>query len=199
MQRCSPVIFALLLAGLPVHAGDQIPPADSEMAKSNLSVSPFANLDNPLAVKAGGGHLESKESSAFEAGELPPGAQSGIKFTYVAEPLGCKGDCTVAKTMDPDFKMLGGWFYISPDTRVQQIGIQLQEAGGEYFLLPFPGDFTGWKWLEGKREQLVQMDQKTGQYDGVLSEPITRVSIFWFQKGGAPGVVGVAGLTQAVQ
>ncbi len=96
--------------------------------------------------------------------------------------------------------MLGGWFYISPDSTIQRIGIQIQESGGEYFLLTFPGDFTGWKWLEGSREDIVPMIpvEKTG-FDGVFDQPVTRVSFVWFVKDSNPAEVGVAGLIQTVE
>lgn len=42
------------------------------------------------------------------------------------------------------------------------------------------------------------MNTKDSPFDGVLSKPIVRVSIFWFQGNGAVEV-GVAGLMQAVQ
>lgn len=181
-----------------MHAEDHLPPADSEMAK--LSNSPVGALDNASAIKTSGYHLESVGVAAFDTAKLPAGAQAGLKFTSVAQPGGGKGDCTVAKTVDPNFKMLGGWFFISPDTRVQRIGIQIQETGGEYFLLTFPGDFTGWKWLEGKREDIVPLipPGKSG-FDGVLDQPVTRVSIVWFAKDQSPAEVGVAGLVQAVE
>ena len=190
--------MAALFVCSPVRGEGQLPPADSEMAK--LSSSPFGTLDNASGIKSSGYHLESVGVADFDPAKLPAGAQAGLKFTSVAQPGGGKGDCTVAKTVDPDFKMLGGWFYISPETRVQRIGIQIQETGGEYFLLTFPGDFTGWKWLEGKREDIAPMipAEKSG-FDSVLDQPVTRVSIVWFAKDQSPAEVGVAGLMQAVR
>ena len=190
--------MAALFAFSSLNASDQTPPADSEMAK--LSSLPFGTLDNASGIKSSGYHVESVAVAAFDPAKLPPGAPAGLRFTSVAQPGGGKGDCTVAKTVDSNFKMLGGWFYISPETQVQRIGIQIQETGGEYFLLTFPGDFTGWKWLEGKREDLVPMipANKSG-FDGVLDQPVTRVSIVWFAKDQSPAEVGVAGLMQAVQ
>ncbi len=189
-------LLSLILVSLPLCAAGQTPPADSEMAK--LSATSFGELASAAAIKTSGYRMESVSASAFDAASLPKGVESGILFKSVAESGGGKGDCTIAKTLPPDFKMLGGWFYISPDSTVQRIGIQIQEAGGEYFLLTFPGDFTGWKWLEGKRENIVQMlpKEKSG-FDGVFDHPATRVSIVWFVKDQSPKEVGVAGLMQA--
>jgi len=192
------MLMAALLVCSPMRAEDRLPPADSEMAK--LPGLPFGTLDNAAGIKSSGYHVESVAVAEFDPAKLPPGVQAGLKFTSVAQPGGGKGDCTVAKTLDPGFKMLGGWFYISPETQVQRIGLQIQETGGEYFLLTFLGDFTGWKWLEGKREDIAPMipAAKSG-FDGVLDQPVTRVSVVWFAKDQSPAEVGVAGLMQAVQ
>ena len=198
MRNPALICMAALFACSPLNAGDQIPPADSEMAK--LPGSPFGVLDNAAGIKTSGYHMESVGVAAFDPAKLPAGVGAGLKFTSVAQQAGGKGDCTVAKTVDSSFKMLGGWFYISPETQVQRLGIQIQETGGEYFLLTFPGDFTGWKWLEGKREDLAPMipAEKSG-FDGVLDQSVTRVSIVWFTKDQNPAEIGVAGLMQAVQ
>ena len=36
-------------------------------------------------------------------------------------------------------------------------------------------------------------------FDGVLDQPVTRVSIVWFAKDQSPAEVGVAGIVQAVE
>ena len=187
--------LTLSLIGLFLWTEIQAAPADSEMAK--LSLAPIGDMSNPTSVKTSSYRMKSVDVRAFDTADLPKGVDAGILFRSEAEQGGSKGDCTVAKTLAPDFKMLGGWFYISPDSQIQRIGIQIQEQGGEYFLLTFPGDFTGWKWLEGKREDIVQMipTEKSG-FDGVFDQPASRVSIVWFAKDEKQNEVGVAGLTQ---
>ena len=195
-MRNPTLIFMALFASLSLHAGAQSPPSDSQMAK--LSAQPFGTLEKSVGVKSSGYRMESVTVSEFEAAGLPAGVDYGIKFRSVALSGGGKGDCTVATKLAPDFKMLGGWFYISPDTTIQRIGFQIQETGGEYFLMTFPADFTGWKWLEGTREEIVPMlpVEKSG-FDSVLDQPATRISIVWFAKDQNPSEVGVAGLSVA--
>ncbi|MEI8310052.1 MAG: carbohydrate binding domain-containing protein [Verrucomicrobiota bacterium] len=195
-MKTQTILLALLL-GVPFfHMRAQTPPSDSQMAKT--STSPFGTLENALKMKPSGYRMESVSVSDFEAAELPKGVLCGIKFKSMAMSGGGKGDCTITGKLPQDFKMLGGWFYISPDTTIQRIGFQIQESGGEYFLMTFPADFTGWKWLEGTREDIVPMvpNEKSG-FDGVLDQPATRVSIVWFAKDQSPSEVGVAGLTVA--
>ena len=193
MNKSSFLLLTAALFSLLLHASGQTPPPDSEMAK--LSATPFGTLENALKMKSSGYRMESVNVNDFEAAELPKGILSGLKFKSVAQSGGGKGDCTISAKLPPDFKMLGGWFYISPDTTIQRIGFQIQETGGEYFLLTFPADFTGWKWLEGKHEDIVPMGpkEKTG-FDEVLDQPVARFSIVWFAKDQNPAEVGVAGL-----
>ena len=188
------VAFGFLFSLIP--AKSQTPPPDSEMAK--LSTSSFGTLENAPKIKPSGYRIESASVSDFDAADLPKGVLCGLKFKSVALPGGGKGDCTISGELAPDFKMLGGWFYISPDTTIQRIGFQIQETGGEYFLMTFPADFTGWKWLEGKHEDIVPMgpQKKTG-FDEVLNQPVARFSIVWFAKDESPSEVGVAGLAVA--
>ena len=189
-------LLALVFLFSPSQGKSQTPPADSEMAK--LSATPFGTLENASKIKPSGYRMESVDVSDFEAAELPKGVLCGLKFKSVAQSGGGKGDCTISGKLPPDFKMLGGWFYISPDTTIQRIGFQIQETGGEYFLMTFPADFTGWKWLEGKHEDVVPMGpkEKTG-FDEVLDQPVARFSIVWFAKDQNPSEVGVAGLAVA--
>lgn len=189
------IFTAALLATFSLQAADPSLPAESEMSKR--SASPIGDAGDAAGIRPSGYRLESVTADAFENAGLPKGVERGHKFNSVAMEGGGKGDCTVAKTLLPDFKMLGGWFYISPDSTIQRIGIQIQESGGEYFLLTFPGDFTGWKWLEGSRADIVPMlpSEKSG-FDGVFDQPVTRVSVVWFVKDTNPSSVGVAGLMQ---
>lgn len=191
-NRLFPLTISLI--GVFLWTEIQAAPTDSEMAK--LSLTPIGDLSDPASVRTSSYRMKSVEVSAFDASTLPKGVDAGILFRSEAEQGGSKGDCTVAKTLASDFKMLGGWFYISPDSQIQRIGIQIQEQGGEYFLMTFPGDFKGWKWLEGKREDIVQMipTEKSG-FDGVFDQPASRVSIVWFAKDQEQNEVGVAGLT----
>ena len=188
------IVLAFLFS--PSHANSQTPPPDSQMAK--LSVTPFETLENASKMKPSGYRMESLDVSDFEEAELPKGTACGLKFKSVAQSGGGKGDCTIPGKLSPDFKMLGGWFYISPNTTIRRIGFQIQETGGEYFLLTFPADFTGWKWLEGTHADIVPMipKEKTG-FDGILDQPVTRISIVWFATDQNPSEVGVAGLTVA--
>jgi hypothetical protein len=188
------IFFSTVLATL-LTAFAQTPPSDAAMAK--LSCMPFGTLEKRADLKSSGYRMDSVTVSEADAAELPPGVDRGIKLKSVALPGGGKGDCTVGKTLSPEFKMLGAWFYISPDTTVDRIGFQIQEAGGEYFLLTFPGDFTGWKWLEGPREDIRPMIpvDKSG-HDGIFDQPPNRVSVVWFVKNENPSEIGVAALTQ---
>ena len=193
MKKAFFPLVALAFLFSPIYAISQNPPADSQMAK--LSPQPFGKLENASKMKSSGYRMESVTVSDFDVADLPPGVLCGLKFKSVAQSGGGKGDCTITGKLSPDFKMLGGWFYISPDTTIRRIGFQIQETGGEYFLLTFPADFTGWKWLEGTREDVVPMGpkEKTG-FDGVLDQPVTRISIVWFSDDQNTSEVGVAGL-----
>jgi len=191
-------LLALMLVVFSARAEDQLPPDGSEMAKAKLSTAPLGNLKSGDSMKSPGYRMESVEISDWEAADLPKGTSFGLRFKSMSLPGGGKGDYTISKKLPPDFKMLGGWFYVSPDTTLKQIGFQIQEAGGEYFLMTFPADFTGWKWLEGTREEIKPMipTEKSG-HDGIFDQPTTRVSVVWFSKDANLAEVGVAGLTVA--
>jgi hypothetical protein len=197
-----PIIFVLSLAvGFPVYAGNELPPAESEMAKSRLSTVVVGQL-NKTGSGANGYHMASVVATSMEAAALPEGVDVGLKFTSEAQPGGGKGDYTVANSLAQNFKMIGGWFYISPDSSVQQIGLQFQESSREYFCATSPGEFTGWKWLEWDRADLKPMLKQKGdspENDQVLELPIIRVSVIWMVKNDSPTVVGVAGLTATME
>jgi len=201
MRNLFSVFLLGLLAVSPVHAGKELPPADSEMAKSGLAPITVSALDKPASMVASGYRMASVVASPMEAEKLPEGTDAGFKLSGVALPGGGKGDFTVAtKTLDQNFKMIGAWFYITPETSIQRIGFQIQESGGEYFLLAFPGDFTGWKWLEGSRTDFVPMTKQTNpDFNGILDGTLGRVSIFWMVKNETPAEVGVAGLTATLE
>jgi hypothetical protein len=202
MRNLFSVFLLALLAVSPVYAGKELPPADSEMARSGLTSVPVADLDKAALITASGYRMASVVAAPLEAKDLPEGTDAGVKFSGVALPGGGKGDFTVAKKLEENFKMIGAWFYISPETSIQRIGIQIQESGGEYFLLTFPGDFTGWKWLEGSRTDFVPMLKQTNEnpnFNGVLDGSIGRVSIIWMVKDENPSEVGVAGLTATLE
>jgi len=199
-----PSFFPLLLVtlGMPLwaNAEENVPPADSEIARSQMMALQISPLDNPGEVGTGGYRMSSVAADYFDNEELPDGVQNGIKFKGEAESGGGKGDCTVAKTMEENFQMVGGWFYISPDSVVDSIGIQVMEQGGEYFLLTFPGDFTGWQWLEGTRDDFVPLlSPERSEFDGILEGPFKRISFVWFVKSDQPAELGLAGFVNTVE
>ena len=201
MRNLFSVFLIALLAVSPVYAGKELPPADSSMAKSGLAPIPVEGLKKSALNKSSGYRMASVVATPMEAKDLPEGTDEGVKLSGVALPGGGKGDFTVStKVLEQNFKMIGAWFYISPETSIQQIGFQIQESGGEYFLLAFPGDFTGWKWLEGSRTDFVPMTKQTNpDFNGILDGTLGRVSIFWMVKDETPAEVGVAGLTATLE
>ncbi|MEI6033253.1 MAG: carbohydrate binding domain-containing protein [Verrucomicrobiae bacterium] len=186
---------------LPSYAGKELPPADSEMAKSGLAPMPVVSKFKE-GTSQSGYRMASVVAAPFEAKDLPEGVDEGVKLSGVAQSGGGKGDFTVVGKLDQNFKMIGAWFFISPDTSIQRIGFQLQEVGGEYFLLTFPADFTGWKWLEGSRAEFVPMlkqKSESPELDGVLDKEIGRISIVWMAKNDSPTEIGAAGITSTLE
>ncbi len=180
---------------VPVQGWGNPAPEGSEIARSKENHSVIAQLNNPMEIKGGGYKMESVVVNAIEAKDLPEGVEAGVMFSGVAEAQGGKGDCTVAKTLDESFSKVGGWFYISPNSVIDRIGFQVMESGGEYFLMTFPADFTGWKWLEGHRSDFVPFKRPDRpEFDQILDGLVDRFSVIWFVKDNQPHEVGVAGL-----
>ncbi len=192
---CFPHVALFLCALVPLQGWGNPAPAGSEISDSKKPQTVIAPLDNPEVIRGGGYKMESVQVGAIDRKDLPEGTKSGIKFTSIAQPQGGKGDCTVAKTLEENFSMVGGWFYISPNSVIDSIGFQLMESGGEYFSLHFPADFSGWKWLEGRRSDFKAFNRKDRpDFDQILDGLVDRVSVVWFVKDSQETEVGVAGL-----
>ncbi len=153
-------------------------------------------MDATEGLRAGGWRLDKAAIEMSPAG-IPPKLGSGsLRFRGEAAIAGAKGDFQLAERLPGNFKKLAVWVYLSEDSNVSELGLQLWDANGEGLIERIPADWQGWKLVEFNAEggNIVQAWKQPDQ-NSKLDQPIRSLNLAWFTKQPGPSYLDVDALT----
>lgn len=130
------------------------------------------------------------------AGIDPKLGSAAVRFRGQAEIAGAKGDFHLADKLPGNFQKLSVWVYLSEDSNVSEIGLQLWDANGEGLIERIPADWQGWKLVEFHADggNIVQA-WKQPEQNGTLDQPIRMLNLAWFTREPGPSHIDVDALT----
>jgi hypothetical protein len=190
----------MLISIMIASAEDVIPP-ESRIARGaadqqRLLLNP---MDDTLSVRTGAWKLQGAYVTTCE--HLPPKLGSTVLTlgADTAEQAGAKGDYRVHENVPGEASLIGMWAYLTKETNVEKMGVQVHDAQGEVLMVLVPAQWTGWKWVEldlGDAEQAYPQTDK----NQVADYPLQSVHVVWFTKDAGPtslSVDAVVALTDA--
>ena len=198
LQRilANPILFGalnLLAATALVMAGVVTPAfcADAPHTSERL----LHAMDSTGGLGAGGWRLDKATVGMSPAGIEPKLGSGSVRFSGEATIPGAKGDFHLADKL-PEFQKLSVWVYLSDDSNVSEVGLQVWDANGEGLTEKFPADWHGWKRIEFNAESPgIIPAWKQPEQDGKLDQPIRMLNLAWFAKDAGPTHIDVDGLT----
>ena len=153
-------------------------------------------MDSSGGLRAGGWRFD-KAAVEMSPAEIPPKLGSGaVRFRGEAAIAGAKGDFHLCDQLPGNFQKLALWVYLSPDSNVSELGLQLWDADGEALTEKIPADWQGWRQivLDAGSKNIVQAWKQPDQ-NGTLDQPIRMLNLAWFAKEPGPSHLDVDALT----
>lgn len=178
--------FAIACAITPARGADA-PPASERLIQA---------MDSTDGLRAGGWRME-KAAVEMSPAEIPPKLGSGsVRFRGEATIAGAKGDFHLADQLPGNFQKLSLWVYLSADSNVSELGLQVWDANGEGLTEKIPADWLGWRQivLDAGSKNIVQAWKQPDQ-NGTLDQPIRMLNLAWFAKEPGPSHLEVDALT----
>jgi len=153
-------------------------------------------MDSTEGMRAGGWRLDKAAIETSPEG-IPPKLGSGsLRFRGEAAIAGAKGDFQLSGELPGHFKKLGVWVYLSEDSNVSELGLQLRDANGEGLIERIPADWQGWKLVEFNAEGgNFEQAWKQPDQNSTLDQPIKSLNLAWFTKTPGPTYLDVDALT----
>jgi hypothetical protein len=185
-------LLALLVLPLPLALG-QAAPAPA------LQTRLLNPVGSPSFAIVGGWNLDSiaARSSTIAAS---PFSGASVEVYGTTKEGGGKVDIPVFKGELPGCRRLALWASPKADSNVKEIGFQISDAKGEWFLKMIPVDWTGWKQVAldptaaGWNQAYEQKEQ-----DGKVDLPLKDVNLVWFTKTTGAFSLVINGLTAGVE
>jgi hypothetical protein len=153
-------------------------------------------MDSTEGLKAGGWRFE-KTAVEMSPATIPPKLGSGsVRFRGEAAIAGGKGDFHLADQLPGNFQRLSLWVYLSPDSNVSELGLQVWDANGEGLTEKIPADWQGWRQIvfDAGSSNIVPA-WKQPEQNGTLDQPIRMLNLAWFTKEPGPSHLDVDALT----
>ncbi len=178
--------FALIGAVASTFCADA-PPASGRLLHA---------MDSTDGLRAGGWRL-SKATVEMSPASITPKLGSGaVSFSGEAEIAGAKGDFHLSDKLPGNFQKLAVWVYLSEDSNVSEIGLQLWDANGEGLIERIPADWQGWNLVEFHAEGgNIVPAWKQPEQNGTLDQPIRSLNLAWFTREPGPTHIDVDALT----
>lgn len=194
-------IALLVLSSSPLPA--QPFPADSAMATTGkaLKKTVLNATEKPEDVTAGGHSISEPTTAPFTEEQPPSGGAALLVSVNADQGTPGVGDGFVAKELPEKPRYLGAWVYVGGESNVKEVGFVLHEKGsGEFLGVDWPVDFVGWKWIEvDLKDSTLLLPNRHFEANGILDEPVDRVSVTWKTSGEGPSSLGISGVTVATE
>lgn len=196
--------LSTLFPGAPGRAADAAPqpipvvPADSAMGKASPPLQRIlvASLQNGAVMTGSGWEMSSLLFQLAPPDVTPKIGSSAVKLTGNAHRENAKGDyrLTSAFPIDGTVHMLGIWVYLSPDSNVGNVSLEVIDNEGEAFGAVIPADWTGWKWIEADLSTPAFALTSPQNKNGKIDFPVKFVQVAWRSKTAGSSNIIVNGL-----